>query len=174
MCKKSVQLSSRECPSCRADLSLLVDYTQHIETNLSRAEALTRAGQLGEAVWAYLAVLEVDPDNPEARRQVGRVAAAVRQFDRIALGRRWLDRLRRRARFRYWAETWVQFGSPVWWWTLLAGILFFLAALALLWIMGYHPLWVLSDVLPTNLSGAPNGPRGFFLILSLTVVRQGL
>jgi hypothetical protein len=106
MCKKSVRLESRECPTCRTDLSLLVTYVDHLEEGLARAEELTRAGELGEAVWAYLAVLEVDPDNAEARRQVGQVAAAVRQFDRIALGRRWLDKLHRRARFRHWADSW--------------------------------------------------------------------
>ena len=41
-------------------------------------------GELGDAVWKYLEVLEVDPDNAVARRQVGRVATAVRQFDEKA------------------------------------------------------------------------------------------
>jgi hypothetical protein len=39
-------------------------------------------------------VLEVDPDNALARRQVGQVATAVRQFDRTAPGRRWLGGMR--------------------------------------------------------------------------------
>ena len=73
------------------DLSLLVDYVTNLQDGLSRAEALTRAGELGEAVWAYLEVLEVDPDNATARRQVGKVATAVRQFDQTAPGRRWLQ-----------------------------------------------------------------------------------
>src|SRR5439155_115336 len=47
------------------------------------------AAELGQAVWAYLEVLEVDPDNAAARRQVGQVATAVRQFDKTAPGRRW-------------------------------------------------------------------------------------
>jgi len=76
MCKKSVQLTTRECPTCRTDLSLLVEYVDHLEEGLAKAEALTRAGELGQAVWAYLSVLEVDPDNAEAKRQVGQVAAA--------------------------------------------------------------------------------------------------
>jgi hypothetical protein len=59
-----------------------------------RADRLTRDGQLGEAVWAYLEVLEVDPDNSQARRQVGRVATAVRQFDQTAPARKWQMRLR--------------------------------------------------------------------------------
>jgi hypothetical protein len=77
-----------------ADLDLLVDYVNHLQKGLDQAEQLTRAGELGQAVWAYLAVLEVDPDNLTARRQVGQVATAVRQFDRAAPGRRWLSQLR--------------------------------------------------------------------------------
>jgi hypothetical protein len=77
-----------------ADLDLLVDYVSHLQGGLERADNLTRAGELGQAVWAYLEVLEVDPDNPTARRQVGQVATAVRQFDRSAPGRRWLHTMR--------------------------------------------------------------------------------
>ena len=62
----------------------LVDYTDHLQTGLERAESFTRAGKLGDAVWEYLQVLEVDPDNATARRQVGQVATAVRQFDNNA------------------------------------------------------------------------------------------
>ncbi len=40
-----------------------------------------------------------------ARRQVGRVATAVREFDRAAPSRRWLRRLGREARFRNWLYT---------------------------------------------------------------------
>lgn len=72
----------------------MVDYVSHLQGGLERAENLTRAGELGQAVWAYLEVLEVDPDNAAARRQVGQVATAVRQFDQTAPGRRWLDRMR--------------------------------------------------------------------------------
>ena len=136
MCKKSVRLSSRECPTCRTDLSLLVDYVDHLEEGLAQAEALTRAGELGEAVWAYLAVLEVDPDNAEAKRQVGQVAAAVRSFDRIAHGRRWIDKLRRRARFRQWAESWGHNGSSGFLWAILAGLLLLLGGLAVGWSLG--------------------------------------
>jgi len=136
MCKKSVQLSSRECPTCRTDLSLLADYVDHLEDGLARAESLTRAGELGEAVWAYLAVLEVDPDNAEAKRQVGQVAAAVRQFDRIAVGRRWLDKLRRRARFRHWADTWGRDRQGPFWVALVVGTTLVLVALAVGWVLG--------------------------------------
>jgi hypothetical protein len=135
MCKKSVRQESRECPTCRTDLSLLVDYVDHLEDGLAQAETLTRAGRLGEAVWAYLAVLEVDPDNAEAKRQVGQVAAAVRQFDRIALGRRWLDKLRRQARFRHWADSWGSRGTDAAW-IPLVGVILVLAALAAGWMLG--------------------------------------
>jgi hypothetical protein len=138
MCKKSVRLESRECPTCRSDLSLLADYVDHLEVGLARAEELARAGELGEAVWAYLAVLEVDPDNPEAKRQVGQVAAAVRQFDRIAQGRRWLDKLHRRARFRHWADSWGRDGSGLFWVAFVVGIALVFAALAAGWTLGFR------------------------------------
>ena len=93
-CTKALAELTRECPYCKADLDLLVDYVGQLHSGLERAERLTREGELGQAVWAYLAVLEVDPDNAEARRQVGQVATAVRQFDRSAPGRRWLARVR--------------------------------------------------------------------------------
>jgi len=87
----------RECPGCRTDLSLLVDYAGALQEGLARAELLTRSGELGEAVWSYLEVLEIDPDSPVARRQVGQVVAAVRQFDEHAPGRRWGKQVRRQA-----------------------------------------------------------------------------
>src|SRR5438105_14594489 len=86
--KKLVDLTPR-CPTCQADLGLLLDYVSHMQGGLERADNLTRAGELGQAVWTYLEVLEVDPDNTVARRQVGQVATAVRQFDVTAPGRRW-------------------------------------------------------------------------------------
>jgi hypothetical protein len=90
--KKLIDLTPR-CPTCQADLGLLLDYVSHMQGGLERAENLTRAGELGQAVWTYLEVLEVDPDNPTARRQVGQVATAVRQFDLTAPGRRWAQGL---------------------------------------------------------------------------------
>jgi hypothetical protein len=93
-CTKVLPELSRRCPTCMADLDLLVDYVQGLQGGLDRAYQLTRAGELAAAVWTYLEVLEVDPDNPTARRQVGQVATAVRQFDRTAPGRRWLFGIR--------------------------------------------------------------------------------
>jgi hypothetical protein len=84
LCKKSLPALERRCRTCQTDVSLLVDYVGHLHDGLTRAEAHTRRGDLGAAVWAYLEVLDVDPDNATARRQVGQVAAAVRQFDRAA------------------------------------------------------------------------------------------
>lgn len=104
-CSKPLRDLTRRCPSCQADLDLLVDYVSHLQGGLQRAENLTRAGELGEAVWAYLEVLETDPDNRTAQKQVRRVVTAVRRFDvstparRIAAGldlpdeRTWLQRL---------------------------------------------------------------------------------
>jgi hypothetical protein len=82
LCKNAVAPVAAQCPRCQANLSLLCDVRDRITEGLSRAEAATRAGSLEAAVWAYLEVLEVDPDNPTARRQLARVATAVRQFDR--------------------------------------------------------------------------------------------
>src|SRR6185295_10881949 len=92
-CTKPLAELTRQCPSCRADLELLVDYVNGLQSSLERAQQLTRAGELGAAVWAYLEVLEVDPDNAAAKRQVGQVATAVRQFDKTAPGRRWAQGL---------------------------------------------------------------------------------
>jgi hypothetical protein len=101
-CKKKLPAPVKTCPSCRADLSLLVHYVENLQEGLDQAERLTRAGELGEAMWAYLAVLEVDPDNATARRQVGKVATAVRQFDDTAPGRRWLKRIHKQHWYRRW------------------------------------------------------------------------
>lgn len=106
MCKKKLRGLEKECLNCRTDVSLLVHYVEDLRDGLARAEELTRAGELGEAVWAYLAVLEVDPDNGAARRQVGQVATAVRQFDRTAPGRRWRSKLQKRSRFRRFLANW--------------------------------------------------------------------
>jgi hypothetical protein len=91
-CNKTLGELVRRCPTCQADLDLLVDYVSHLTGGLQRAENLAKAGELGEAVWAYLEVLETEPDNGPARKQVGRVVAAIRKFDlstparRVAIG----------------------------------------------------------------------------------------
>jgi hypothetical protein len=92
-CTKPLREISRRCPSCQADLDLLVDYVSHLQGGLTRAENLVKAGELGQAIWAYLEVLEVDPDNPQARKQIGMVVTAVRQFDTVVPGRRWANNL---------------------------------------------------------------------------------
>lgn len=94
MCTALCEETAKECRKCKADLKLLTEYVLDLKDGLSKADALTRNGDLGEAVWAYLTVLEVDPDNATARRQVGKVVTAVRQFDRTAPARRWLNDMR--------------------------------------------------------------------------------
>lgn len=93
-CSKQLRDVVRRCPTCQADLDLLVDYVSHLSGGLERAENLTRAGDLGQAFWAYMEVLEVDPDNAPAKKQVSQVVTAVRQFDYLSEGRRWLSQVR--------------------------------------------------------------------------------
>jgi hypothetical protein len=90
-CRKPLPALARTCSYCQADLSLLVEYVDELQAAVDRAQTLTRAGKLAEAIWAYLEVLDVDPYNPPARRQVSQVAAAVRNFDRTAATRRFRD-----------------------------------------------------------------------------------
>src|SRR5262249_23414261 len=93
-CTKTLPQLARKCPFCMAELDLLLDYVGELQSGLERAERHTRSGELAQAMWTYLQVLEVDPDNAVARRQVGMVATAVRQFDRVAPSRRWLRKVR--------------------------------------------------------------------------------
>jgi hypothetical protein len=129
-CGKKLPSLERECPRCRTDLSLLCDYVDHLSDGLTRADALTRAGELGEAMWTYLSVLEVDPDNAIARRQVGQVVTAVRQFDDLTPGRRWLRRIRSRAKFRNWSSAFGSqegtgtFGPCIWVVLIVAALIF--------------------------------------------------
>jgi len=81
MCKKDLERGVNPCSRCRADLTLLVDYMSNLDEHLTKADAALKSGDLGEAVWAYLNVLETDPEHPVAKRQVTKVATAVRQFD---------------------------------------------------------------------------------------------
>jgi hypothetical protein len=114
MCKKRVPEMEKSCANCKTDVSLLTNYVGNLQVGLDRAEALAKAGELGEAVWAYLEVLEVDPDNVAAKRQVGQVVTAVRQFDNAAPGRRWLKKLQRQTRFRRWASGWDNEDVATW------------------------------------------------------------
>lgn len=102
MCRELLPDDARACRKCKTDLALLADYVSHLRDGLAEAEAYTKAGELGDAVWAYLSVLEVEPDNATARRQVGKVATAVRQFDQTAPGRRWMKRIQKEGRWRRW------------------------------------------------------------------------
>ncbi len=151
MCKKKLRGMEKECLNCRTDVSLLVHYVEDLREGLARAEALTRDGELGDAVWAYLAVLEVDPDNATARRQVGQVATAVRQFDRSAPGRRWRSKLQKQTRFRRWMANWDSEGDGTSGLlsSLLWGLLIF-AALMIGYVIGYH-----STSMPGNASPEP-------------------
>ncbi len=88
-CTKPLRELGRRCPFCQADLDLLVDYVGHLSGGLDKARELTQSGELGQAIWAYLEILEVDPDNAVARRQISQVVTAVRQFDATMPGRRW-------------------------------------------------------------------------------------
>jgi hypothetical protein len=164
MCKKRLRGLERQCYSCKADVSLLVNYVENLQEGLARAEAATKSGELGDAVWAYLDVLEVDPDNATARRQVGKVATAVRQFDETAPGRRWLTKLHKQHRWRRWLANAEENGSLT---SLIGGAFWFMLVLVAL-IIGYvmgaaspRPASTGGEQTPTSAAAAPetNTPR---------------
>jgi hypothetical protein len=152
MCKKRLRGMEKQCQSCKADVSLLVHYVENLAEGLARAEAATRAGELGDAVWAYLEVLEVDPDNATARRQVGKVATAVRQFDDTAPGRRFLTKLHRKNRWKRWLANAEETGSLT---TLIGGAFWFLLVLGAL-LFGY--VMGVSQQLPRPTSSSDQPP----------------
>ena len=109
-------------------------------------------------MWAYLEVLEVDPDNATARRQVGKVVTAVRQFDQTAPGRRWQKKLQRQTAFRRWLANWNSDGDGGGWGTMVWFILLVCAM-----VLGYFiGQWVTSRTTPAPSAGAASGrgPRG--------------
>jgi hypothetical protein len=136
MCEKAVPEHEKVCGKCGTDVSLLVNYIDDLEESLRQADALTRRGELGDAVWKYLEVLEVDPDNAAARRQVGRVATAVRQFDEKAPGRRWFKKLQKQNRWRRWMANMNSDGDMAGWLTNVFWFILVVSALFLGYVLG--------------------------------------
>ncbi|MFO0878313.1 MAG: hypothetical protein U0840_13305 [Gemmataceae bacterium] len=137
MCREMLPEDARRCRKCQTDLALLADYVTHLRDGLGEAERLTREGELGEAVWAYLSVLEVDPDNTTARRQVGKVATAVRQFDHTAPGRRWLRSIQKEGRWRRWMAGWQERDNTSGWSWIALFLLYFGSVLGA-YYLGVH------------------------------------
>jgi TPR repeat len=84
LCKKVVDTPARTCPRCQADLSLLADLVTDVQRLLARAETHRKGGELAPAVEAYLAVLEIDPTNADARAALGPVVRGIRTVQRVA------------------------------------------------------------------------------------------
>ena len=147
MCKKKLPGMDKKCANCKTDVSLLVDYVENFRDGLKRAEQLTKKGELGDAVWEYLEVLEVDPDNTLAHRQVGKVATAVRQFDHTAPGRRWQKKLKRQTAFRRLMANWSSDGDGNSW---LSGAFWFVAVVAALVIGFFIGQWTARLPAPTS------------------------
>jgi len=84
LCKKVVDTPARTCPRCRADLSLLADLVTDVQKLLARAETHRKAGELAPAVETYLAVLDIDPTNVDARAALGPVVRGIHTAQRVA------------------------------------------------------------------------------------------
>lgn len=82
MCRAELAGPAPRCPRCQSDLSLLADFVTDLKTLLDQADARRQSGDLAAAVAAYLAVLDVDPTNAEARAAVGPVLLAIRAAGR--------------------------------------------------------------------------------------------
>jgi hypothetical protein len=136
MCEKAVPERDKVCGKCGTDVSLLVNYVDDLEVGLRQADSFTRRGELGDAVWKYLEVLEMDPDNAQARRQVGRVATAVRQFDEKAPGRRWFKKLQKQNRWRRFMSNMNSDGDMGGWLTNVFWIILVLSALVFGYLLG--------------------------------------
>src|SRR5436309_1166897 len=78
LCQKELAEPVPRCPRCQTDLSLLADFVTDLKTLLDKADAHRRAGELAAAVQTYLAVLDVDPANAEARAAIGPVLGGIR------------------------------------------------------------------------------------------------
>jgi len=150
MCKKKLPGTEKKCTYCKTDVSLLVDYVDNLRDGLKRAQQLTKQGELGDAVWEYLEVLEVDPDNATARRQVGKVATAVRQFDQTAPGRRWQKKLKRQTAWRRFLANVSSDGDGGW----IGQALVFVLVLSAL-IIGYVLGWTFPPTRPAPTPAVP-------------------
>jgi predicted amidophosphoribosyltransferase len=49
-CSKPLRELSRRCPSCQADLDLLVDFVSHLQGGIQRAENLTTRRRVGRSL----------------------------------------------------------------------------------------------------------------------------
>jgi hypothetical protein len=126
---------------------LLVDYVSHLQGGLERAENLVKAGELGQAIWAYLEVLEVDPDNPVARKQISQVVTAIRQFDTIMPGRRFAHGL---------PPQLPKTPMPWWYWLIIIGAV--IAAFGI-GLAAAHVEWEWPTLPPTKIDDLPKQPN---------------
>jgi hypothetical protein len=83
LCKTEVAEGIPKCPKCQTDLTLLADFVGDLQTLLNKAETHRKAGELPAAVDTYLAVLDIDPTNAEARAAMGPALLAIRTATRV-------------------------------------------------------------------------------------------